>query len=149
VNAPSSRSQEGFTLLEALTALVVVGVIAAIAIPTWRTHLLRARRADGMAALIAVQRAQDVFFGRHARYAAQLTAPEPAGLGLAERSEHGFYRVELATGTDGLGYLATVRAGAGSAQSGDTRCAMLSIDHMGQRRAEDSDGADRTPDCWK
>ncbi|MBC8024359.1 MAG: prepilin-type N-terminal cleavage/methylation domain-containing protein, partial [Steroidobacteraceae bacterium] len=63
------RAVSGFTLLEVLTAVVVVGVLAAIAIPSWRTHLLRARRGDATAALIEVQKAQDAFFGRQARYA--------------------------------------------------------------------------------
>jgi type IV pilus assembly protein PilE len=149
MSACSSLRRAGFTLIEALTVLVIVGVITAIAIPTWRTHLLRARRADGMTALIAVQKAQDAFFGRQARYASQLTAPAPDGLGLAATSDHGFYRVELETRADGLAYRASARAEARSGQQGDTRCDTLSIDHMGQRRAVDSGGIDRSADCWK
>jgi type IV pilus assembly protein PilE len=145
------RSASGFTLLEVLTAVVLVGVLAAIAIPSWRTHLLRARRGDAAAALVEVQKAQDTFFGRHARYAdaVQLTTPAPGGLGLAAESARGFYRIEMATSADGLGYIATARVLATAGQSADTRCVALSIDHFGQRRAVDSDGNDRTPDCWK
>jgi type IV pilus assembly protein PilE len=145
------RSDSGFTLLEVLTAIVVVGVLAAIAIPSWRTHLLRARRGDATAALIELQRAQDAFFGRRARYAdsTRLTAPVPDGLGLAAVSAGGFYRIEMATSADGLNYNATARVVATAGQSDDTRCVALSIDHVGQRRAVDSEGNDRTPDCWK
>jgi type IV pilus assembly protein PilE len=141
----------GFTLLEVLTALVVVGVLAAIAIPSWRTHLLRARRGDATAALIEVQKAQDAFFGRQARYAdaAQLTTPAPRGLGLAATSTRGFYRIEIATSADGLAYTATASVVAAAGQAEDTRCVALSIDHFGQRRAVDRDGNDRTPDCWR
>ena len=66
----------GFTTVEILTALVVIAVLAAIAIPMWRTHLLRVRRAEARNALTSLQAAQDRYFGRHARYAnaAQLTA---------------------------------------------------------------------------
>jgi type IV pilus assembly protein PilE len=141
----------GFTLIEVLTALVVIGVIAAIAIPSWRSHLMRTRRADGTAALIAVQRAQDTFFVRHARYAttAQLAVAEPDGLGLRGASDSRFYLLELATRDDGLGFIATARVAPREGQAGDSRCALLSIDHLGQRRAEDADGADRTADCWR
>lgn len=145
------RCAPGFTLLEVLTAVVVVGVLAAIAIPSWRTHLLRARRGDATATLIEIQKAQDGFFGREARFAdaSQLTAPPPAGLGLAAASPGGFYRIELSTSADGLGYIATATAVAGAGQSDDARCVALSIDHFGQRRATDRDGNDRTADCWK
>lgn len=141
----------GFTLLEVLTAIVVVGVLAAIAIPSWRTHLLRARRGDATTALIEVQKAQDSFFGRQARYAdaAQLTTPAPGGLGLAATSAQGFYRIEIVTSADGLAFTATASVVASAGQADDTRCVALSIDYFGQRRAVDSEGNDRTPDCWK
>ena len=141
----------GFTVLEVLTALVIVGVLAAIAIPSWRSHLLKTRRADAIAALIAVQKAQDRYFGRHARYAvaSQLTTALPDGLGLGESSGHGFYSIALDTSADGLGYRAMARAVSDEGQSGDARCAEFSIDHNGQRRAADSAGADRSADCWR
>ncbi len=141
----------GFTLIEILTALVVVVVLAAIAIPLYRTHLLRVRRADVRAALMAIQSAQDRHFGRTARYAdgAQLDQAKPAGLGLKTASERGDYRLELHAATDGLGYVATARVIGQSGQDADTRCAEMSIDQNGQRRAFDASGADRSQDCWK
>jgi type IV pilus assembly protein PilE len=145
------RFVSGFTWIEVLTAMVVVGVLAAVAIPSWRTHLLRARRGDATAALIEVQKAQDSFFGRHARYAsaAELTTPPPGGLGLTAVSGRRFYRIEMATSADGLSYTATASVVGTAGQSDDARCVALSIDHLGQRRAVDGDGNDRTPDCWK
>jgi type IV pilus assembly protein PilE len=145
------KSRHGFTLAEILTALVVVAVLTAIAIPMWRTHLLRVRRADARDALLALQAAQDGYFGRNARYAtaAQLTAQGPAGLELANTSVHGLYALTLATAADGLSYRATARALAREGQEADTRCAEFSIDHVGQMSALDSSGADRSGDCWR
>ena len=151
MNAPQfSRRWRGFTLSELLTVLVVVAVLAAIAVPMWRVHLLRVRRSDASAALVAVQMAQDQFFGRNARYAsgAQLTAAAPKGLGLKAVSAHGFYRIELHTGPDALGYAATAQALPQAGQAADGRCVEFSIDHNGQRRALDSLGEDRSADCW-
>jgi type IV pilus assembly protein PilE len=137
-----NAGRRGFTLLEILTALIVVGVLAAIAIPSWRTHLLRTRRADASATLLAVQKAQDSWFAGHARYA------DAAQLGIGG-SAHGWYTLELTVAADGLGYLATAQATRGSAQSPDERCSRFTIDHLGQRRAFDVGGVDRSPDCWR
>lgn len=143
--------QRGFTLAEILTALVVIVVLAAVAIPMWRVHTLRVRRADATAALIAVQSAQDAYFGRHARYAdgAQLTRPAPEGLGLEDHSERGYYDITLVRREDGLGYVATARAAHRAGQSGDTRCVEFSLDQNNRRRALDVEGRDRSADCWR
>jgi type IV pilus assembly protein PilE len=140
----------GFTLTEVLTALVVIAVLAAVAIPTWRTHLLRVRRAEARDALTALQAAQDRWFGRHARYATaiQLTPGAPDGLGLAATTAHGLYSISLETTADGLGYVATARAIADAGQESDDRCAVFTIDHVAQMSAADSSGADRSADCW-
>jgi type IV pilus assembly protein PilE len=146
----TSQPRRGFTVAEVLTALVVVAVLAAIAIPTWHTHLLRVRRAEARDALIALQAAQDRYFGQHARYAtgALLTARAPDGLALAATTAGGLYAITLETSSDGLGYLATARAIAHAGQDADDRCATFTIDHVAQMGAADSSGADRSADCW-
>jgi type IV pilus assembly protein PilE len=145
------RSRRGFTLAELLTALVVVAILAAVAIPMWRVHLLRVRRAEAAAALIAIQAAQDRYFGRHARYAkaADLTRAAPEGLGQSEHSERGYYDIAMSTSDDGLGYLATARASHRTGQSDDARCAEFTLDHNNRRRATDTEGNDRSQDCWR
>ena len=150
VSCQRSRKR-GFTLAELLTGLVVAGVLAAVAVPTWRNHLLRVQRADAVAALIAVQTEQDRYFGRNARYAdgTRLATPAPGGLGLGDRSKSGYYLIELRTGSDGLGYLATARVAPQTGQSQDTRCAEFTLDHNGRRRALDAEGSDRSADCWR
>jgi type IV pilus assembly protein PilE len=144
------RTRSGFTLAELLTALVVVAVLAAVAVPLWRVHLLRVRRTEATAALIALQSAQDRHFGRHARYAdaAQLTRAAPEGLGLQTHSAHGYYDLTLQTSDDGLGYRATARAAHAAGQAEDTRCAEFTLDQNNRRNAVDAAGNDRSADCW-
>jgi type IV pilus assembly protein PilE len=146
----SPHAARGFTLTEVLTALVVIAVLAAIAIPTWRTHLLRVRRAEARDALTALQAAQDRYFGQHAHYAtgAQLSTRAPDGLDLSPTTAQGLYAITLETSADGLGYLATARAVAAAGQETDDHCASFSIDHVAQMSAVDSAGVDRSADCW-
>jgi Tfp pilus assembly protein PilE len=135
-------------LKQSLPSIVVIAVLVALAVPLWRSHQLRVQRADGRSALIAAQTAQDSFFGSHARYAngTEIAAPAPAGAGLATSSARGFYRIEISASADGLAYVATARA---QSQADDSRCVEMSLDQVGRRRARDSQGADRSADCWR
>jgi type IV pilus assembly protein PilE len=137
------RAHSGFTLSEVLTALIVIVVIAAVAVPMWRTHQLRTRRDDAVEALLAVQAAQDQYFGTNARYANE------AQLGIKGTSKRGFYQVTVSKSQDDLAYWATARVVPREGQNTDTRCVELRIDQNGRRLAVDSDGADRAADCWR
>ncbi|HEV7608037.1 MAG TPA: type IV pilin protein [Steroidobacteraceae bacterium] len=144
------RNTSGFTLSEVLTAVVALVVLAAVAIPMWRTHELRARRDDAVEALLAVQAAQDQYFGKNARYAdeSQLGASGPAGLGIAPNSRRGFYQITLRNSADNLTYWASARVRRVGDETADTRCVEMRIDQNGRRFAVDSEGVDRSADCW-
>lgn len=132
----------GFTLAELVTVLVVLAVLAAVAVPLWHAHLLRVRRTDATAALITLQAAQDQYFGRNARYA------DAAQLKLPSVSAHDYYKVNVKISDDGLAYLATARAVPGAGQNDDARCVEFTLDQNDRRRAVDTEGNDRSADCW-
>jgi len=142
MSAGSHFARRGFTLAELLTVLVVLAVLAAVAVPLWHAHLLRVRRADATGALIALQAAQDQYFGRNARYA------DARQLGLRNVSAHDFYDLKIRVSDDGLAYLATARAAQRTGQDGDARCAEFTLDQNDRRRAVDAEGNDRSADCW-
>ena len=147
----STQRPFGFTVAEALTALVALVVVAAVAVPMWRTHELRMRREDAIAALLAVQTAQDQYFGKFARYAnaIELDATPPQGLGIKPLSKRGFYAIAVRNSADNLGYLATARVKPLDGNNPDTRCVEMRIDQNGRRFAADADGVDRSADCWR
>jgi type IV pilus assembly protein PilE len=140
-----------FTLVELLTAVVGLVVIAAIALPMWRTHQLRLRREDAAEALRAVQAAQDEYFGKHARYAdeAQLRASAPRAMPGKSMSSRGYYRITVQKSADDLTYSAVARAAPLEDETADTRCVELRIDQNGRRYAIDAEGVDRSADCWR
>jgi type IV pilus assembly protein PilE len=141
----------GITLKEGLTVAVALVVIAAIALPMWRTHQLRVRRQDAMDALRAVQVAQDDYFGKHARYAdeAQLRVSAPTALTAGAMSPRGYYQITVSKSADDLTYSATAHVAPLEGEVSDTRCVELRIDQNGRRFAVDAEGVDRSADCWR
>ncbi len=63
------KSEKGLTLIELLIVIVVVGVLAAIAIPMYSDYMIRARRADAKTALEQLRAAQEMFRAERGRYA--------------------------------------------------------------------------------
>jgi type IV pilus assembly protein PilE len=127
--------QRGVTLLELMVVLVIVGILASIAVPSYRNYVLRAQRSDATSALLRVASAQEKFYLQNNTYAttAQLTA-----LGVTA-TEHGWYTVAIGN-PSATGYTATATAPAASPQFRDTGCRTFTIDQSGTRGAGDSGG---------
>ena len=63
------KSIRGLTLIELLVVIVIVGVLAAIAIPTYSNYIIRARRADAKTALEQLRAAQEMWRAERGSYA--------------------------------------------------------------------------------
>ena len=66
----TSRPQGGFTLLELMIVVVVLGILAAIALPSYREYVRRANRAEARAALQAASQWMERAFTARGTYPA-------------------------------------------------------------------------------
>ena len=64
------KKRAGFTLVELIIVVAIIGILAAIAYPSYTQHVIRSKRADGMAALMNAAQAMERF--RVANYSYQL-----------------------------------------------------------------------------
>lgn len=62
------RLQRGFTLIELMIAVAIVGILAAIAIPAYSDYVARAKRADATLALIGLSQAMERFNANNGTY---------------------------------------------------------------------------------
>ena len=111
----------GFTLVECAVVCAVAAVLAAVAVPQFQNHSLRAARLDAVHALTRLQTVQEQHRSTHGLYAGELAALR----GVAAVSDLGRYTLALElTGPDA--YRATAQAR--GAQAHDRGCTALTLD---------------------
>lgn len=141
----------GVTLIELVVVAAVIAILATVAIPSYRNHLLRAHRTEARAALLALATAQEKFHLVCLRYAAELDPEqEPdcdaARLAFATHSERGLYSVRI-TSADASSWTAESLP-MGPPQDADRACQGFSLESTGRKRAWDATGRDTALECW-
>lgn len=135
----------GFTLVEALVVVVILGLLASVAYPGYVSQTQKARRSDARAALMDAVSRQEQFILDHATYTTDMRELGYAADPLV--SADGFYTVDAAAGACGsivTCYTLTATPVASKPQSRDTQCTGFSVDSTGARTATGTLGTD----CW-
>jgi type IV pilus assembly protein PilE len=115
------RLSQGFTLVECAVVCAMVGILASIALPSYRDQQLRAQRLDAVEALSRLQNAQEQYRSQHGSYASDWQALR----GVSATSSQGHYRLVLAShGPES--YRATAQAT--GPQTQDKACLAISLD---------------------
>lgn len=132
---------QGFSLLEMMIVVAIIGILAAIAIPNYQSYQDRARRADAQADLVELAQWLERFRINNNTYDAD-TLPfdqsPQSGSTVA-------YDLDLvAAETDDTAF--QLRAVATGIQTRD-RCHTMTLTQTGVRTAVDEDG-DSQDDCW-
>lgn len=143
------QTSAGVTLLELLVVVVIVGILAAIAVPSYRNYVLRAQRSDATATLLRIAAAQEKFYLQNNTYTTTF-GTGGLNLGATNASEHGWYTVAIAKNPElTQGFTATATAPSTSPQYRDTECREFSINEAGQRGAKNAAGTVNTDVCWR
>ena len=70
ITLPSTRKRfHGFSLMEVMIVVVIIGILAALAYPNLEKYLKRARQTEAKTNLSAIYTAQKIYFTLHQSYA--------------------------------------------------------------------------------
>ncbi len=138
------RRIAGFTLIELLITVVVLAILTAIAVPSYREFVIRSHRSDATVALTEIANLQEKFYSNNLRYAGTLTqSPGGAGVYYPAQSANGMYNLSVVGVSAADGY--TLQAQATGSQLEDDRCQTLTLNGLGQKGS--SPGSVDT--CWR
>ena len=126
--------KNGFTLIELMIGVAIIGILAAIAYPSYTDFIAKSARSDGLAAVMRVANLQEQFYLDNRAYAEDMSELIPGTDPFI--TDQGFYSAD-STGTTGFTIVATAQ---GIQASRDSACATIQLTDTGAK----------TPlECWK
>ncbi|MFT7008968.1 MAG: type IV pilus assembly protein PilE [Colwellia sp.] len=137
--SPTMNDFVGFTLIELMITVAIVGILAAVAYPSYTSFVTSSNRSEGQRELLRLANLQEETFIDRRSYTTDMTA-----LGLAfdpHLTEFGNYSIDATIDNGGTSFLLT--ATAQGTQTGDTGCTTLTINEAGQK------GPAGSEICWR
>lgn len=142
LSTQTPRSIQGFTLIEMMIVVAIIGIVAAFAYPAYQDYVLKGRRAEGRAALMEFMHQQE-------RYATQNGTYLAVSLGDTSKFNTvvGTYKLMAEPCDDGKSTIKTCVKLTAVPQRDDPKVKNLILDSMGNKKCDGTQSSDKKV-CW-
>lgn len=118
----------GFTLIELMIVLVIVGILATIALPAYQDYVRKSRRAEAISLMLDLQLTQEKYRANNISYASSLAAMGVNSTYISNQVSASYYTISATSATNNTYTISAVAVGkqANDNQYG-TACTTLTI----------------------
>lgn len=141
------RKEQGFSLIELLIAVAIVGLLVMVALPSYQNSIRKANRSDAQITLSRFATLQEQYFFRNNRYTVNFgdLIEGAAGVGSIDSDEGHYFIILSMPGGPSAGW--TMIATAQGDQAADTECYTMTLTSLGNKTSADI-GSNPTTGCW-
>ena len=149
---------KGFTLIEVMIVVAILGIISAIAIPSYAEYVRKGKRTDAKVELLRIAQLQESYFVQNLSYADSLATLGLTGTVKSEQEEYTMSVSDKTAGCDGTSTTPctsfTLTATAGTTQANDLKCVNFTLTNTGVKGVSAAASltgtavADRIRECW-
>lgn len=143
---PAKPLQGGFTLIEVMIVVAIVGILAAIAYPSYMEHIRKGNRADAEASLMQLSQFMERYYtgtGRYSLTAGQTNVPNNPAPPYPTGTNYTF---TITVGDAGTSYTATATPNNPGVMATD-KCGALTLTNTGLKGQTGQNVT--TADCWR
>lgn len=135
---------KGFTLVEIIIVLGIIGILTSLAYPSYQDYLTRTRRTEGQSALLDLANRMEAYYAENETYATHSNSQDRM------TTQNHYYQLAIVDATQTTYTL--IATPLGTQALNDKQCQSLTFNHIGKRDITNGPAGAPTgvaEQCWK